>query len=134
MSTTFRAGTRPLGITLGLSKRDCDGIAFGEWPKSSAIAGMGSFRHDLPTLVQHACKVLVHCLHARQQPLSVILPGPISLVRKRLHFHLATASAFFLPPFPFKKIARRASLKGRKPLLYCRRTDSETQAPLSLLA
>ena len=89
---------------------------------------MGGFRHDLPTLVQHACEVLVHCLHAREQPLSVVLPSPISLVRKRLHFHLATASAFFLALFPFRTIARRASLEGTKSLLHCRRTDSEAQA------
>ena len=112
-------------------KRDSDGIAFGERPKSSAIAGMAGFRHDLPTLVQHACQVLVHCLHAREQPLSVVLPGPISLVRKRLHFHLATASAFFLALFPFRKIARRASLEGTKSLLYCRRINSEAQADVT---
>ncbi len=101
-------------------------MAFGERPKASAIAGMGGFRHDLPTLVQHACKVLVHCLHAREEPLSVVLPGPISLVRKRLHFHLATASAFSWRYF-LSGIARRASLEATKSMLYCRRTDSEAQ-------
>lgn len=91
---------------------------------------MGGFRHDLPTLVQHDRKVLVHCLHAREQPLSVVLPCPVSLVRKRLHFHLATASAFFPGAFSFQE-NRRASLEGTKSLLYCRRTDSESQADVA---
>ena len=92
---------------------------------------MGGFRHDLPTLVQHACEVLVHCLHAREQPLSIVLPGPISLVRKRLHSHLATVGVFFSALFPFRKIARRASLEGTKSLPYCRRTNSEVQVDVT---
>jgi len=64
---------------------------------------MGVFRHYFPTVVQHGCNMLVHGLHGREQPLPVVLPRPISFVGKRLHFHLVTASAFFLAPFPFRK-------------------------------
>ena len=49
---------------------------------------MGAFRHYFPTLVQQACNMPVHGLHAREQPLPVVFPRPISLVRKRLYFHL----------------------------------------------
>jgi hypothetical protein len=46
------------------------------------------FGHDLPTITQHARNVFIHCLHARQQPLPVVFPRPISLICERLHFHL----------------------------------------------
>ena len=65
---------------------------------------MGAFRHYFPTVVQHACNVLVHGLHAWEQPLPVVLPRPVPFVRKGLHSHLVTASAFFLAPFPFRRI------------------------------
>ena len=84
---------------LSLSKRNCDGIAFRKRQESSAISGMRSFRHDLPAIAQHARDVVIHCLHARQQPLPVVFPRPISLVRKRLHFHPATPQRLFLAPF-----------------------------------
>ena len=48
----------------------------------------GGFRHDLPAVAQHTGDMLVHCLHAWKQSLSVELPGPIPLVRIRLYFHL----------------------------------------------
>src|SRR5260370_39957527 len=92
------AATRPSPC---FSKRNCDGIAFREGSKSSAISGMGVFGHYFPTVVQHACNMLVHGLHARKQPLPVVLPRPISFVCERLHSHLVTASALFLAPFPF---------------------------------
>jgi hypothetical protein len=31
---------------------------------------------------------LSHCLHARQQLLPIVFPSPISLIRRRFHFHL----------------------------------------------
>ena len=51
---------------------------------------MGSFRHDLPTIAQHTCYVLIHCLHAWEQPLAVVFPGPIPFVYERFDFHLVT--------------------------------------------
>ncbi len=101
--------TRP---SPSFSKRNCDGIAFREGSKSSAISGMGVFRHYFPTVVQHACNMLVHGLHAREQPLPVVLPRPTSFVCKRLHFHLVTGSAFFLAPFPFRKTFSTSLLRG----------------------
>src|SRR5438552_12151070 len=92
--------TRP---SHSLSKRNCDGIAFRKASKSSAISGMGVFRHYFPTVVQHACNMLVHGLHAREQPLPVVPPRPISFVSKRPHFHRYPLAAFSLAPFPFRK-------------------------------
>jgi len=54
---------------------------------------MGGLGHDVPTVAQHACNMLVHGLHAWEQPLPVVLPGPIPLVSKRLHFHLGRCLA-----------------------------------------
>src|SRR5713226_3011168 len=88
---------------LRFSKGNCDGIAFRKRSESSAVSGMGVFRHYFPTVIQHACNMLVHGLHAREQPLPVVLPRPISFVCKRLHFHLVTPSTFFLAPLPFRK-------------------------------
>jgi hypothetical protein len=86
--------TRP---SPSFSKRNCDGIAFREGSKSSAISGMGVLRHYFPTVVQHACNMIVHGLHTWEQSLPVVLPGPIPLVRKRLHFHLVTLGSFSGP-------------------------------------
>jgi hypothetical protein len=88
---------------LSFSKRNCDGIAFHERYKSPTISGMGAFRHDFPTVVQHARNMFVHGLHARQQPLPVVLPGPIPFVRKRLYLHLVTAIAFSLAAISFQE-------------------------------
>src|SRR5229473_2271668 len=103
--------TRP---SPSFSKRNCDGIAFREGSKSSAISGMGVFRHYFPTVVQHACNMLVHGLNARKQPLPVVLPRPISFVCKGLHFHLVTAGAFSRRHFLSGKPSRPDCLEGRK--------------------
>ena len=85
-------------LLVGFSESDGYCIALRERPKNPPIPGMRRLRQYFPTVVQHACNMLVHRLHARKQPLPVILPRPISFVRKRLHFHVVTASAFFLAP------------------------------------
>src|SRR6266852_239377 len=72
----------------GFSKRNSDAVAFRKRSKPPAIARVRGFGHDLPTIAQHARNVLIHCLHAWQQPLPVVFPRPISLVRKRFHSHL----------------------------------------------
>jgi len=46
--------------------------------------------------------MLVHGLHAREQPLPVVFPRPSPFVRIRLHFHLAT-SAFFPGAISFQE-------------------------------
>jgi len=70
-----------------LPKHDSDGVALRKRPESSAVARMGTFGHDFPVIPQHTCDVPIHCLHGGQEPLSVVFPGPISLVRKGLNFH-----------------------------------------------
>jgi hypothetical protein len=74
----------------GLTKRNGDRIPFRKRSKSSAIPGVSGFRHDFPAVVQHACNMFVHSLHARQKPLPVILARPVPLIGIRLHFHLGT--------------------------------------------
>jgi len=71
----------------GFSERDSDAVAFRKRSKTAAIARVRGFGHDLPTIAQHGRNVLVHCLHARQQPLPVVLSRPIPLIRKGLHLH-----------------------------------------------
>ena len=70
-----------------LEKRDSYRVALSERPKSSTVTGVRRFGHDFPPVTHHACNVPIHRLHGWQEPLPVIFPGPISLVRKRLHSH-----------------------------------------------
>lgn len=78
----------------GFSKRNSDGVAFRKRSKPAAIARVGGLGDDLPTTAQHARNVLIHCLHARHQSLPIVLASPISLIRKRFHFHLRHRGLF----------------------------------------
>jgi hypothetical protein len=57
--------------------------------------------------------MLVHRLHAWKQPLSVILPGPIPLVRKGFYFHLVIHFSAL-----FALSGRPASLNGPQIVSY----------------
>jgi hypothetical protein len=78
------------------SKRNGNGVAFRKGLEAAAIAGMRILSDELPTVAQHAGNVLIHCLHAGEQPLPVIFPGPIFLVSKRFYFHDGTLIGFFI--------------------------------------
>lgn len=95
----------------GFSKRNSDRVAFRKRSKPAAIARVRGFGHDLPTIAQHARKVLIHRLHARQQPLPIVFPRPISLVCKGFHFHLRHHGRISQLPSLLK---RWASMKAQK--------------------
>jgi hypothetical protein len=108
-------------------KQNSDAVAFRKRSKPAAIARVRSFAHDLPTIGQHACNVLIHCLHARQQSLPIVFPRPISLVGKRFHFHIRHS-------LPISQLSSLSGAIGWREcptnlLLYSRRTDSEAQEP-----
>ena len=90
---------------------------------------MGGFRHNFPTLVQQPCNMLVHRLHAWEQPLSIVFSRPIPFVRIRLYFHWQLLSASSGATHPEKWLDRPS--EGTKSLPYCRRTDSEAQADVT---
>ena len=103
-----------------LSKRNGDGIAFRKRSKSSAIPGVGAFRHYFPNLrstcMQDACP-WSPC--SGTTFVSSTSPSKVLPYVKDFTFIWHLLAPFFLAPFPFKKIGLPGSLPRGAKILRC---------------